>query len=108
MCKIRGRRTRSLGLALRHVDSDTDRPGEGEYRDEDVDRDDHHPTPCSRVIVDDVPRIEPADQKHDAAEPKSTVNSTISTAPFVGKEKSRNGYAEDDNRRDARGEKGSF
>ena len=108
MCKIGGGRARSLWLTLRHVDSDPDRPGDAEYRDEDVDRDDNHPTACSGVVVDCVARVESADQKHGDALPEATVDGTVSTAPFVGKEKSGDSHAEYYDCRDARSEKGSF
>lgn len=106
--EVGGRRARPLRLALRHVDLDADGPGEGEYRDEDVDGNDDDPAACSRAVVDRVARVEAADQEHGDANAESAVNGAGSTAPFVGIEKGGDGYAEDDNRRDARSEKGSF
>lgn len=104
-----GRRcARPLRLALRHVDPDADGPGKGENRDEDVDGHDDHPAACSGVVVDRVAGVEPADQEHGDADAESTVNGTVSTAPFVGIEKGGDGHAEYDNRRDAGSEKGSF
>ena len=108
MRDVSGRRARSLWLTLRHVDPNPDRPGDTKYRDEDVDRDDDHPTARSGVAVDCVARVEPTNEEHCNTESKATVNGAGTTAPFVRKEKSRDGETKYNNCGDTRSKEGSF
>lgn len=105
MREVGGRRPCSLWLTLRHVDLDSDSPRDTEYCGENVDRNDNDPTACSRIAMNGITRVEPADQEHRDAEPQATVNGTVSTAPFIGEDESGDRDAENNDCGDARSEK---
>lgn len=95
MCEIGRGCSRPLRLTFRHIDPDPHSPRNTEDRHEDIDRDNNDPTARSGVGVNRVSGVKRTDQNHRNAESKATVNRAVTATPFVGKKKSGNGDAED-------------
>ena len=73
-----------LRLDLCCVNPDADGPRHAEYDREDIDGDDDDPAASAVGAVYGITGVEPANQEHDKADPKSTVYRTVPSAPFVG------------------------